>query len=380
MLVAYGPEGQTVVASETPLEQLQVWSREHMLHCPNCRGVVHLRGGGTRRTQPHFAHQRGECAWSTEGESVRHMRGKAILAHWLQTLFPQASVTLEERLPEPNRIADVFVRHTNGICQAVEYQCAPLEIEEWRHRHEAYRKGGVIDTWIIGNNRREKQEAFIEAILQTAHEALFLDPQVTPPRTWLRWPITRHVAQEWQNQVRAAGGRATPTLDGWVGHGKYGATLIGPLHDIRINEHGQLYHPVRQVMEERAHILQQMEQSQTTDPRVLAAYLRPHMDTQVIRDIVLPLLNSYTLDPDLLHRYNYGRGLPDHPLSASDHQRIEKARAWLAALSHKGYTSSRLQEIARELPFIGPYAAFARYMETLIELPQTNPHMQKTDT
>src|SRR6516225_8340311 len=114
MLVAYGPDDRPVVAEEAPLEQLQSWSREHLLHCPNCRGIVHLRGGPEKRTQLHFAHQRGECAWSTEAESLRHARGKLILSQWLREQFPQATITLEERLPEPNRIADIFVAHADG--------------------------------------------------------------------------------------------------------------------------------------------------------------------------------------------------------------------------------------------------------------------------
>ena len=161
MLVAHGPDNSPIIAEETALERLQGWSHERALRCPNCRGIVHLRGGPAKRTQLHFAHQRGECAWSTEAESVRHARGKMVLAQWLRTQYPQVKVSLEERLPEPNRIADIFVQHQNGQRWAVEFQCAPLEINEWKKRHEAYRQAGIIDIWIIGNNRREKQEAFI---------------------------------------------------------------------------------------------------------------------------------------------------------------------------------------------------------------------------
>ncbi len=168
MLVAYGPDGRTIVAAETALEQLQNWSRERLLRCPNCRGVVHVRGGTDKRTQLHFAHQKGECAWSTEAESVRHARGKITLANWLRAQFPRATIMLEERLPEPNRIADIFVAHADGRRWAVEFQCAPLDVEEWQHRHAAYRQAGILDIWIIGNNRRDKQETFIEAIITDA--------------------------------------------------------------------------------------------------------------------------------------------------------------------------------------------------------------------
>ncbi len=196
MLVAYGPGNQVVVAEEVPLERLQRWSQERVLYCPNCRGVVHVRGGPEKRIQLHFAHQKGECPWSTESETVRHMRGKMVLADWLRKQFPQASVSLEERLPEPNRIADIFVTHANGQRWAIEFQCAPLDIKEWQLRHTAYREAGIQDTWIIGNNRREKQEGFIETIITWAHEVMFLDPLVTPPRVWLHWAVTRETVQE----------------------------------------------------------------------------------------------------------------------------------------------------------------------------------------
>ena len=165
MVVAYGPDGQPVIAEETSLEQLQRWSRARTLYCPNCRGIVHVRGRPEKRTQIHFAHQKGECTWSTESETERHLRGKIVLAEWLQKQFPQASISLEKRLPEPNRIADIFVTYADGRQWAFEFQCAPLDIDEWHLRHTAYLKASIQDTWIIGSNRREKQEAFIEAII-----------------------------------------------------------------------------------------------------------------------------------------------------------------------------------------------------------------------
>ena len=364
MLVAYGPDGRPAIAEETP--QLQLWSHERLLYCPNCRGVVHVRGGAEKRTQLHFAHQKGECAWSTEGESVRHMRGKVVLAQWLRDQFPSATVTLEERLPEPNRIADIFVAHTNGTRQAIEFQCAPLDIEEWRHRHEAYRRADIIDTWIIGTNRREKQEAFIEAILTLTREVLFLDPQVTLPRTWLRWPINRTLAQEWQGNGPHKG--SAPTLAGWVGRLGYGATLIGALSEVRIDEQGRILHPRRTALEARAQLLQSMSTASVPDESTLATYLRQTVDEQTVRGIILPLLRSYLLDPELLQHYNYGRGQVNQPPSAEDIQRVRKARAWLATLTQRGISITRLQEIPREIPFVGPYAAFAGYIEMLIAL------------
>jgi len=363
MLVAYGPDGNAVIAGETPLEQLQNWSRERSLHCPNCRGVVHVRGGTDKRTQLHFAHQKGECAWSTEAESVRHMRGKVTLANWLRAQFPRAFITLEERLPEPNRVADIFVAHADGRRWAIEFQCAPLDIEEWQHRHAAYRQANILDIWIIGNNRRDKQEAFIEAIITTYREALFLDPLVHPPRTWLRWPVSYETVQAWQPEAveRAA-------LAGWVGRLRYGITLVGQLGSVHLGEQGQLLHPERSALEQRSLLIERMGVAPAIDEAELTAYLRGRIDEKAVKMIMLPLTHAYLRDPDLLRRYNYGRGLDGSPVSEADAQRIERARQWLSGLSSRGFTNAQLREIAQAIPFAGPYAALANYVEMLLAL------------
>jgi Competence protein CoiA-like family len=363
MLVAYGPEGQPVVADEAPLEQLQRWSRERALYCPNCRGIVHVRGGHDKRMQLHFAHQRGECAWSTEAESVRHMRGKLVIAQWLGDQFPQARVTLEERLPGPNRIADIFVTHPGGRHQAVEYQCAPLDLEEWRHRHETYRAAGIIDTWVIGSNRREKQEAFLEAILAEQRELLFLDPLVSPPRAWLRWPISPATLRSWQQETTFR-----PLFEGWVGRLGYGATLAVRLHEVSLLADGHVQHPRRVALEERRHLLEGMLHAGQADEAQLRAYLRGVVDEDALREAILPLLRAYLRDPQLLRRYNFGRGRWNEPPREADEQRVQQARLWLKKLAPMGYSTGRLRELAKEIPRIGPYAAFAGYIEMLLLL------------
>ena len=363
MLVAYGPDDTLVIAGETPLEQAQAWSREQALRCPNCRGVVYARGGPEKQTQLHFAHQKGECAWSTEAESVRHMRGKVVLARWLRGQFPGARVTLEERLPEPNRIADILVTHPGGQLQAVEFQCAPLDLDEWKHRHQAYRKAGIIDTWIIGNNRREKQEAFIEAIIAAAREVLFLDPLTNPPRCWLRWPVTREMMRTWQAEANLK-----PAFEGWVGHLGFGVTLAGNLRDMALDEQGMLRHNVRVALESRVRLLEDMRGAAAVDETTLRAYLRPALDEAALHDVIIPLLRAYARDPDLLRRYNYGRGQWNAPVGEQDAQRVKQARAWLDKIARQGYMVARLQELANEIPLAGPYAAFAGYMRMLAML------------
>jgi len=362
MLVAYGPDGHPVVAEEEPLEQLQRWSQEHVLYCPNCRGVVHVRGGPEKRTQLHFAHKKGECAWSTESESVRHMRGKMVLTEWLRRKFPLASISLEERLPEPNRIADIFVTHPDGQRWAIEFQCAPLDVDEWRLRHAAYRNANIQDTWIIGNNRREKQETFIEAIIDSTHEVMFLDPLVTPARVWLRWPVIREKVQEWRSGIGWI-----LSIEGWVGRSRseYGVTLRGRLQDVFLGEDSKLIHPDRLAFEARDDLLHTMKSARSIDKTTLSAYLAPIVGEEALNVVLFPLLRAYLLDPDLLRRYNYGRGLWNQPVSDEDRHRVQRACVWLEKVSQQGFPLARLGSLAREIPPVGPYAPFANFVEML---------------
>jgi hypothetical protein len=293
------------------------------------------------------------------------MLGKLTLAQWLGVQFPGAVVTLEERLPGPNRIADVFVQHPGGARQAIEFQCAPLELDEWQLRHAAYRTADIVDTWVIGNNRLEKQEAFIEAILSFAREIVFLDPLLTPARAWLRWPATRETVRMWHN-----GAQSPPALSGWVGRLGFGATIADDLGHLHLTTHGTFGHAGRTALAESQQLLRKMEHAAAPDPLLLAAYLQAmHLDEAVIQTVLLPLLRAYLRDPDLLRRYNYGRGQWNRPVSPEDRQRIERARAWLRTLDARGYSAGRLHELVSAIPLTGPYAALAGYLEMLLALP-----------
>ena len=362
MLVAYGPEGRSVIAEEIDLAQLKNWSQRNLLYCPNCRGVVHVRGGPEKRTQLHFAHQRGECSWSTESETVRHLRGKIVLAGWLQKKFPQATVSLEKRLPEPNRIADIFVTHADRRQWAFEFQCAPLDIDEWQLRHAAYRKANIQDIWIIGSNRREKQEAFIEAIIAAASEVMFLDPLLSVPLVWLRWEITRETMLEWQTETGW-----TPALVGWVGRSrsKFGATLRGVLDDVSLGVDVRFIHPNRTALELRIDLLRKMKAAQAIDEATLHAYLGRIVGEEMLNVVLFPMLRAYLRDPDLLRRYNYGRDYGDQSFNDPDKLRVKQARMWLEELSHLGFSPHWLENLAKEIPLVGPYAAFAKFVEML---------------
>jgi hypothetical protein len=362
MLIAYGPEGQAIVAKDAYLAHLKDLSRRNQLVCPNCRGIVHVRGGSEKRIQIHFAHQKGECSWSTETETIRHLQGKVVLSEWLQKQFPHTQITLEKRLPEPNRIADIFVTFENGRKWAIEFQCASLDIEEWYHRHAAYREAGIRDTWILGSNRLEKQDSFIEAIIISTSEVMFLDPLVTPSIIWIRWAINRDTMLE-RKFVKGW----TPSVEGWIGRSrwKYGVTLRGILGDVSLSADGCLNHPSRSTFENQISLLREMRRAHDIDKAFLKAYLEPIVGREVMDVVLFPLLRAYLSDPDLLTRYNYGRGSGDYFVSEVDRRRLEQARNWLERLAQREFPAQWLEKLAQAIPPVGPYAAFAIYVEML---------------
>jgi TPR repeat protein len=79
-------------------------------------------------------------------------------------------------------------------------------------------------------------------------------------------------------------------------------------------------------------------------------------------------MRAYLRDPDLLRRYNYGRGRWNAPLNEQDRQRVKQAQTWLEKIAQQGYTVARLQGMANEIPLVGAYAAFAGYIRLLAML------------
>lgn len=158
------------------------------------------------------------------------------------------------------------------------------------------------------------------------------------------------------------------SLDSWVGRSGYGASLTAQLYQIRLDEEGCFVHPTRAVFETRSRLLLAMSHAKSVDEDMLLRYLHQRMSEDAMRVVILPLLRAYVRDPELLRRYNYGRGHADQSVSAEDKQRVQKARQWILQVARQGFTPLRIQELTRELPFVGPYAAFASYIEMLIAL------------
>ena len=145
----------------------------------------------------------------------------------------------------------------------------------------------------------------------------------------------------------------------------YGATLVGRLSEVQLDVQGALSHPARSALDARSQLFYRMQHAQSLDEPTLRAYLLPAIGEEALRDVVVPLLRAYVRDPDLLRRYNYGRGSWNQPLTDEDSQRVQQARLWLEKLARQGYSSTRLQSLAKEIPLVGPYAAFAGYMQML---------------
>ena len=111
-----------------------------------------------------------------------------------------------------------------------------------------------------------------------------------------------------------------------------------------------------------------MRKSQDIDKAFLKAYLEPKVGGEALDVVLFPMLRAYLLDPGLLTRYNYGRGSGDYFVSEADRRRLEQARNWLERLAQREFSAQWLEKLAQEIPPVGPYAAFANYMEMLVFL------------
>ena len=116
------------------------------------------------------------------------------------------------------------------------------------------------------------------------------------------------------------------------------------------------------------HVWQEMGKATVIDEALLTSYLRGRVSEVALSVVLLPLLRAYLRDPDLLRRYNYGRGRTGQTCTAEDQLRVQRARQWLLSLRQKGFSLTQLQELAKVLPFVGPYAALVGYMEMLLVL------------
>jgi hypothetical protein len=127
-------------------------------------------------------------------------------------------------------------------------------------------------------------------------------------------------------------------------------------------------HPNRSELEARISLLGAMRTAQAIDEASLNAYLQPIVGREALDVVLFPILKAYLRDPDLFTRYNYGRGSEDYFVSDTDRRRVQQARIWLDWLAQRGFSADWLEELTQEIPLVGPYIAFANYVEMLVFL------------
>lgn len=128
---------------------LQQLSKQKHLICPYCKEGMQFVSATQKR--PYFRHLTLCTYVYHDSEGEEHDQGKELLAKRLKELFPKSIVELEEGVKETNQISDVMVIHPNGERWAFEFQCYLLTKDQWRTRHNLYKKTGIYDFWVFGD-------------------------------------------------------------------------------------------------------------------------------------------------------------------------------------------------------------------------------------
>lgn len=180
-----------------------------LFRCPQCRWPVVLKRG--RVKVPHFAHQPGCEPCASAGESVAHMRAKALLADRFRA--QGYSVVLEEAHSDHQRRVDVAVTLTDRSGQpqriAVEVQDSAIAVGELKRRNAADRRAGFFATlWVFTSNRLQRTRSVLPGhelrlpeemrylinrwrtpitVLDVAHEQMFLVSTSMASREGTTW-------------------------------------------------------------------------------------------------------------------------------------------------------------------------------------------------
>ncbi len=137
MLQAVNQSGELVPLWKLNRDQIKQMRKEKFF-CPACHERLMIKAG-TKNT-PHFAHHRkSNCSLS--GEGSYHENGKKDIYLWLHARGYQ--VTLEHYFPNIKQRADISLEVKKKKI-AIEYQCAPISIQEICRRTAGYRSIGVI--------------------------------------------------------------------------------------------------------------------------------------------------------------------------------------------------------------------------------------------
>ena len=146
MLVAKDELGRVVAAYNKTAQQLHS-IRQKSLFCPDCKERVILKAGPI--ITPHFAHLKHSHCTNYENESEAHLKGKLHLYEWFKK--QNIPVSIEHYLPSIKQRADLLIKVKKKYV-AVEYQCAPISINEIIERTNGFLSLGIIPIWIFGSS------------------------------------------------------------------------------------------------------------------------------------------------------------------------------------------------------------------------------------
>jgi len=116
-------------------------------YCPECRSVLHLRGGLYR--QDHYYHVEHNRNCRQSGKGQEHIQTQL---YFLNSL-PTGECELERPFPEIGRIADVYWEKERFV---FEVQCAPISSEEVLARTRDYSSCGLTVVWVFHDARYNK--------------------------------------------------------------------------------------------------------------------------------------------------------------------------------------------------------------------------------
>jgi DNA-binding MarR family transcriptional regulator len=178
-------DGSLYYLANTPVSaEVRQITREHLRcpipECPNPRVTVVDRGPGRRNGFSHLGGAGGHAGLSTE-----HVQAQLMLLDWLRRTRPECTATLEWRLEDGSRVADLMVQFPDGRQVAIEVQYSAQPVSKWRQRHKSYVDRDVRDVWLLGNRpphlidagqQRVELTDMHRAVLQAGLPLLWVNP------------------------------------------------------------------------------------------------------------------------------------------------------------------------------------------------------------
>lgn len=167
--------GNVIVAPDAEREPVKRLSRAGLLYCPACEREVVFHAGVQKAW--HFKHKAtaSDCPFDTDPdyrpESELHVRMKLAVRDWVRAQFPPerypgAEVDVEVHVPETGQFADVMLTLPGEGEQparvALEVQCSPLTGAQWRERAARYASAGVLDVWLLTEQREAPKPKHVE--------------------------------------------------------------------------------------------------------------------------------------------------------------------------------------------------------------------------